>query len=199
MACPRLLGNSFGISNGKYLFAIVRDEPRHCSYTKRWQQAKKLTHLNKTTRNKLIIFPILFILGFFLFYKFMTYDRNYTWSKEYSFEVEKALENLDFEFQKSEKINNENIKLPNEKWIKLKIQKLLNKVDLMNYGTEFGEKITLNSTKSEQLLICKGWCLSDHLIGIEIEHKNIDSKTLEKIKQRFESQFPNYKLIWTEL
>lgn len=35
MACPRLLGNSCGISNGKYLFAIVRDEPRHCSYTKR--------------------------------------------------------------------------------------------------------------------------------------------------------------------
>lgn len=155
--------------------------------------------MNKTTRNKLIIFPILLILGFFLFYKFMTYDRNYTWSKEYSFEVENALENLDFEFQKSENINTENIKLPNEKWIKLKIQKLLNKVDLMNYGTEFGEKITLNSTKSEQLLICKGWCLSDHLIGIEIEYKNIDAKTFEKIKQQFESQFPNYKLIWTEL
>ena len=129
----------------------------------------------------------------------MTYDRNYTWSKEYSFEVENALENLDFEFQKSEKINTENIKLPNEKWIKLKIQKLLNKVDLMNYGTEFGEKITLNLIKSEQLLICKGWCLRDHLIGIEIEHKNIDVETLEKIKQRFENQFPNYKLIWTEL
>jgi hypothetical protein len=129
----------------------------------------------------------------------MTYDRNYTWSKEYTLEAVKVAENLNFEFQKKEKISIENIKLPNEKWIKLKIQKLLNKVDLMNYGTEFGEKITLNATKSEQLLICKGWCLSDHLIGIEIEHKNIDVKTLEKIKQRFESQFPNYKLIWTEL
>lgn len=38
MACPRLLGNSAGISNGKYLFAIVRDKPRHCSYTKRCLQ-----------------------------------------------------------------------------------------------------------------------------------------------------------------
>ena len=35
MACPRLLGKSCGFSTGKYLFAIVRAEPRHCSYTKR--------------------------------------------------------------------------------------------------------------------------------------------------------------------
>ena len=129
----------------------------------------------------------------------MTYDRNYTWSKEYSSEVENALENMPFEFQNSEKIDTENIKLPNEKLIKLNIQKMLSKVHLMNYGKEFGEKITLNSTESEQLLICKGWCLSDHLIGIEIEYKNFDIKTFEKIKQRFESQFPNYTLIWTEL
>ena len=47
MACPRLLGNSCGISNGKYLFAIVRAEPRHCSYTKRWHSLKKNVE-NKT-------------------------------------------------------------------------------------------------------------------------------------------------------
>ena len=41
MACPRLLGKSCGFSNGKYLFAIVRDEPRHCSYTKRSTQFEK--------------------------------------------------------------------------------------------------------------------------------------------------------------
>jgi|GEM_PF-3797527 len=35
MACPRLLGKSYGFSNGKYLFAMICDEPRHCSYTKR--------------------------------------------------------------------------------------------------------------------------------------------------------------------
>jgi hypothetical protein len=129
----------------------------------------------------------------------MTYDRNYTWSKEYSYEVENAVDNLNFEFQKSENINPEKIKLPNEKWIKLKIQKLLSKVNLMNYGNEFGEKNTLNSTKNEQKLICKGWCLSDHLIGIEIEHKNFDSNALKKLKKRFENQFPNYKIIWTEI
>ena len=129
----------------------------------------------------------------------MTYDRNYTWSKNYSYEVENAVGNLNFEFQNSEKINPENIKLPNEKWVKLKIQKLLSKVDLMNYGTEFGEKITLSSTKSEQKLICKGWCLSDHLIGIEIEYGKFDLKSINEIKQRFEKQFPNYKIIWTKI
>jgi hypothetical protein len=129
----------------------------------------------------------------------MTYDRNYTWSKEYSYEIKNAVDNLSFEFQKSEKINPENIKIPNEKLIKLKIQKLMSEVNLMNYGTEFGEKITLKSTESGQKLICKGWCLSDHLIGIEIEYQKFDSKTLKKLKLRFEKQFPNYNIVWTEI
>ncbi|MFD0990997.1 hypothetical protein ACFQ1R_12890 [Mariniflexile jejuense] len=129
----------------------------------------------------------------------MTYDRNYTWSKEYPTEVISAVKNSDFKFLKTEEINPENIDLPNEKWIKLKIQKILSKVNLMSYGTEHGQQITLNSAKSEQKLICKGWCLSDHLIGIEIEHQNLDSEELAELKQRFESQFPNYKIIWKEI
>ncbi|WP_179006550.1 hypothetical protein [Winogradskyella forsetii] len=129
----------------------------------------------------------------------MTYDRNYTWSKEYPTEVINAVKSSDFKFLKTEEINPENINLPNEKWIKLKIQKILSKVNLMSYGTEHGQEITLNSAKSEQKLICKGWCLSDHLIGIEIEHQNLDSEELAELKQRFESQFPNYKIIWKEI
>lgn len=129
----------------------------------------------------------------------MTYDRNYTWAKEYPTEVISAIKDSDFKFLKSEEINPENIDLPNEKWIKLKIQNILSKVNLMSYGTEHGQEITLNSTKSEQKLICKGWCLSDHLIGIEIAYQNLDSKELTELKQRFENQFPNYKIIWTEI
>ncbi|WP_338378942.1 hypothetical protein [uncultured Flavobacterium sp.] len=128
----------------------------------------------------------------------MTYDRSYTLSKEYTFEVEKIAEELNFKLQKSEKINPESVKLPNERWFKLKIQKLLSKINLMNYGTEFGEKLNLNSYNDKQKIIFKSFCLSDHLIGIEIEHKNIDSNTLQKIKQQFESKFPNYKIIWTK-
>jgi len=129
----------------------------------------------------------------------MTYDRNYTWSKEYPTEVISAVKNSNFRFLKTEEINPENIDLPNEKWIKLKIQKILSKVNLMSYGTEHGQEITLNSTKSGQKIICKGWCLSDHLIGIEIEHQNLDTNELAELKQQFDNQFPNYKIIWTEL
>jgi len=129
----------------------------------------------------------------------MTYDRSYNWSKEYTTDVINAIENTDFKFQKTEVINPENIALPNEKWIKLKIQKVLSMVDLMSYGTEHGQEIILNSTKSEQKLICKGWCLSDHLIGIQIEYMNLNSKTLTELKERFENQFANYKIIWTEI
>ncbi len=129
----------------------------------------------------------------------MTYDRNYTWSKEYYFEVQNAIVDLDFEVQKPIKINPKNVQLSKEKSVKLKIQKTLNKLDLMNYGYEYGEKIILNSTNSNQNIICKGWCLSDHLIGIEIEYKNLDYSSLKNIKDRFETQFSNYKIIWNEM
>lgn len=129
----------------------------------------------------------------------MTYDRNYTWSKEYPSEVISVVKNMDFKYHISDEINAEDVDLSNEKWIKLKIQKMLNKVDLMNYGTEYGQKIILNSTQNKQKLICKAWCLSDHIIGIEIEHENFDSNALKEIKQRFENQFWNYKIIWTEI
>ena len=52
MACPRLLGNSCGISYGQYLFTIVRAEPRHCSYTKRCTSCKKNAHLKSLILNE---------------------------------------------------------------------------------------------------------------------------------------------------
>jgi len=41
MAGPRPLGKSCGFSNGKYLFAIVRAGPRHCSNPKRCASLKR--------------------------------------------------------------------------------------------------------------------------------------------------------------
>ena len=47
MACPRLLGKSCGFSSGKYLFAVVCAEPRHCSYTERYAKLKRTTAHNR--------------------------------------------------------------------------------------------------------------------------------------------------------
>ncbi|RZS92008.1 hypothetical protein [Aquimarina brevivitae] len=146
-----------------------------------------------------MLLPVLTLLGLILFYKFMTYDRNYTWSKEYYFEVQKVMTGLDFEIGEPIKIDPNSIQLSTEKLIKLKIQKVLNRVNLMNYGSEHGEKIILNSTTSEQEIIFKGRCLSDHLIGIEIEYKNLDPSSLANIKRLFKKQFSNYEIIWNEI
>jgi hypothetical protein len=56
MACPRLFGKSCGFSNGKHLFAIVRHEPRHCSYTKRCASLKKKKPWNKMKSSFEIIY-----------------------------------------------------------------------------------------------------------------------------------------------
>ncbi|WP_299213623.1 hypothetical protein [uncultured Aquimarina sp.] len=138
-------------------------------------------------------------MGLILFYKFMTYDRNYTWSKEYYFEIQNIVGDLNFEIREPIKIDPKNVQLSKEKSIKLNIQKVLSKVNLMNYGSEYGEKIVLNSTNSDQKIIFKSWCLSDHLIGIEIEYENWDPSSLERIKNLFEKQFSNYEIIWNEI
>jgi len=96
-------------------------------------------------------------------------------------------------------VNPKDIELPNVKRLKLNIQKILSKVSLMNYGTEFGQIVTFTSTQKNQKLICKGWCLNDHLIGIEIEYKGIVSKELKELEQRFELHFPNYQIIWNKI
>ena len=129
----------------------------------------------------------------------MTYDRNYTWAKEYKDEIISGAEKSEFKVSHTDEIDIAGIKRSTEKTIKIRIQRILSKVNLMNYGHEFGESTTLISDNSTGILNCKGWCLDDHLIGLEIEYSNIDETTLNSLKDNFEKQFDNYKIIWTQL
>ena len=129
----------------------------------------------------------------------MTYDRVYSLSKIYTYEIEELADTLNMMVEKTENINVENVKLPFERNFKIKTQKFLNKLSLMNYGNEFGEKIILKSKTNNSKLICKSWCLSDHVIGLEIEYKNIDNYKLTLIQNSFEDKFNNYEIIWTKI
>ena len=128
----------------------------------------------------------------------MTYDRNYTWSKEFEESVKHATKNTNFTIQKIKKTEVENVKLPFEKNLKIKIQKLLNKVGLMNYGTEFGEIIYIVSNKPNEILKVKSWCLSDHIIGIEITDRNVETENMKTIRKSLETEFNNYEIVWTK-
>jgi hypothetical protein len=140
---------------------------------------------------------LILLLGIIGFYKFMTYDRAYVWSKELEYEVSAVAKVYGFNIDKSEEINVNSIKLPPERAIKVFIQEALSKVHLMNYGQEFGESILLTSDSGNSILRCKGWCLGDHVIGLEIESHNIDEVTLNNLKGDFEKHFDNYKIVWT--
>lgn len=129
----------------------------------------------------------------------MTYDRNYTWAKEFNEEVKIATSDNYFRYKKEDRIDVRSIKLPSEKIVKINLQKWLNKIGLMNYGEENGILITFTTDNPNEILKYKGWCLSDHLIGLEVEYKNINERTLDELKSRTEKQFDNYKIIWTEL
>ena len=94
---------------------------------------------------KILIIITVILISLFGFYKFMTYDRNYTWTKEFEESVKNTTKNTKFKIQKIEKTKVENVKLPFERNLKIKIQKALSEVGLMNYGTEFGEIIYLVS------------------------------------------------------
>ena len=129
----------------------------------------------------------------------MTYDRDYSLSKIYSYEIEELADTFNMMVEKTENINVENVKLPFERNFKIKTQKFLNKLSLMTYGNEFGEKIILKSKTNNSKLICKSWCLSDHVIGLEIEYNNIDNHKLTFIQNSFEDKFNNYEIIWTKI
>ncbi len=129
----------------------------------------------------------------------MTYDRKYNWTKEFNEEVKIATSDSKFNYDAEVRIDVQKIKLPTERFVKIKLQKWLSKINLMNYGEEKGNLITLTSDNSNEILKYKGWCLSDHLIGLEVEYKNIDKRTINELKSKTEQQFDNYKIIWTEL
>ncbi len=148
---------------------------------------------------KIATILVIIIMSFLLFYMFMTYDRNYTWAKEYPNEIKQIAELSNLKIERTEKINVDKVQLPTERKIKIKIQKFLNNLGLMSYGTEVGEKIILKSEDENSNIICKSWCLSDHLIGLEVQYKNIGEQELGELKKQFENQFSKYKLIWTKL
>lgn len=144
-------------------------------------------------------FILILIAGSIGFYKFMTYDRKYIWSKEFETEIKMVASDLEYNVVEVKEIKVENIKLPKERALKLHIQKTLSKIKITNYSKEFGQSIVLNSEDLIKLVNCKGWCLGDHLIGIEIEYENIDENTLNKLKNSFKKQFVDYEIIWTQL
>ena len=129
----------------------------------------------------------------------MTYDRNFTWSKLYLEDIKTVAEKNGFKLQQTDKIDITEIKRTSEKILKINIQKVLSKLNLMNYGHEFGEKTKFTKENIEIFLNCKAWCLDDHLIGLEIEYMNVDEITLNNFKESLEKQFNNYKIIWTQL
>lgn len=152
--------------------------------------------------NRLLkVMTIFFTLGLllFVFYKFMTYERNYIWAKEYKEELKTIVRKSGFRIGKTDEIDVAEIKRSNKKILKIKIQKVLGTFKLMNYGHEFGESTKFTLEKKDGFLNCKGWCLDDHLIGLEIEYSNVDYVTLETFKSNIEKQFYNYKIIWTQL
>lgn len=129
----------------------------------------------------------------------MTYDRNYCWSKDFYEDVIYSTESSKFKFRKEEEIEAKNVIISSEKKFKLRIQRALNKIGLMNYGTEYGKIVYLVSEDNDEKLNFKSWCLSDHIIGIEIEVINVSDKKLKLIKKEVEKKFDSYKIIWTKL
>ncbi|SMP15040.1 hypothetical protein [Flavobacterium hercynium] len=129
----------------------------------------------------------------------MTHDRSYTLSKEIENEIIEISTIYNFSVIKNEIINVDDINLPIERMIKIQIQNILSKVNMMDYDEEYGKNILLKSNNSKGILNCKIWHQGDHVIGLEIEPNHIKENTLIQLKESFGKQFENYKIIWTEI
>lgn len=129
----------------------------------------------------------------------MTYDRTYTWSKEFYDEMEQSIKNTEFKIEEKQEFHTvADIKLPTERKIKIEIQKFLHQFNLMNYGEEFAKIATLKTENPTELITVNSWCLDAHIMGIEVQYKNLDDKKLNLLKQRFAKHFWHYKIVWTD-
>jgi hypothetical protein len=153
----------------------------------------------KTIKKNAAFISVLMLLGIIGFYKFMTYDRVYSYSKEIEDEIKIVANKQNLKIANSGNIDIDSIKLPTERRMKIRIQKFLSKFNLMNYGIEMGYIFLLNSNDENEYIKCKAWCLSDHVIGIEFEHKNLKKEFFNKMKEEFDNHFDHYKIVWTEL
>lgn len=154
--------------------------------------------MKKGTITKSFFIAVTLIIGFFLFYIFMTYDRSYNWAKEFEEDVKNVVGKSSFILNKNDKINIDSIRLPVERNIKISIQKILYHIGIMKYRQEYGIAITCNSLATKEKIICKGWCLGDHLIGVEIDHIHLTDIHLKYFQNEFNKQFYNYKIIWVQ-
>lgn len=129
----------------------------------------------------------------------MTYDRNYSWAKDYKERLIVIAHDNNFTISREETINVGDIKRSTEKRLQIRLQKALTVIELEKHHHEYGEKTTLTSNNSNAYLNFKAWCLDDYLIGIEIEYRNLDSTSINTLKQQCNKEFRNYKIVWTEL
>ena len=145
-----------------------------------------------------ILIPLLPLLVFGLLFRFATSGRNYNWAKEFNEEVNVAIKETDFKVVNIETINPDEVKLPTLIAIKLFVQQGFGFIRLLNLGGEYAEKYVLNSAVPSQEIRCKGRFAGDYLIGIEIDYVNVEREQLNNLKNKFQSEFPNYELIFTE-
>ena len=77
--------------------------------------------MKKGTITKSFFIAVILIIGLFLFYTFMTYDRSYTWAKEFEEDVKNVVGKSSFILNKNDIIRTDSIRLPVERNIKISI------------------------------------------------------------------------------
>ena len=77
--------------------------------------------MKKGTITKSFFIAVLLIIGLFLFYTFMTNDRNYNWAKEFDEDVKNVVGKSSFVLNKNDIISTDSIRLSVERNIKISI------------------------------------------------------------------------------
>ncbi|MBS1508676.1 MAG: hypothetical protein JSS79_18720 [Bacteroidetes bacterium] len=130
------------------------------------------------------------------FYYFTTRDDNYEWSKDFSEIIRAGMVKNSFAIGPVKEINTSDVKLPIERIIQLKLQKIGSKIGLTRYENEFGQSITVTSSHNRKVTF-KAWCLGDHIKGLEVEYENLSSMQVDSLKTTIHSRFDGYNIIWT--
>lgn len=130
----------------------------------------------------------------------MTFDRSYTLSKEFEYNLIEVISKYNLKILHIKNISVDEVSLGAVKSIQLFSQKNLSKLGIMNYNKTSALGYSIGNQYTKQVYNCKVLFSGDHVIGIYILcDLEIGLNSINKFKSEMNYKFSNYKINWKYL
>jgi len=138
------------------------------------------------------------ILAFLVLFKLFMAEGHHSWAKENEYEITEIASHHSLLKEETIPKNPEDIQLPFVKSVRVFIQKNLHEVNWMDYDKEYGSQYSFKAKNGNGKVVCKARFSGDHLQGMVVEFREMESALIDSIKSQLNDVYPQYKIIWVD-